>query len=228
MAGDEASVEFSRISPDGEEGYPGNLQMRVTYTLTNQNELLIRYHAVTDQPTIVNVTNHSYFNLSGNARRDILDHQLQLQSDQFLELDAELIPTGKLLNVEGTPFDFRRGRKVRSGLLSAHNQNQLVGRGYDHPFLLKNNGSEPPIVLSEEISGRRLRITTDDPYVVLYTGNSLPESIVLNGAMCTRYLGLCLETQGAPDAINHPHFPSIILEHDQVYSKQTTYAFSTF
>lgn len=222
---DSLRLEFSYLSKDGEEGYPGNLQMKVTYTLTNENELVITYEGVSDQPTVLNVTNHSYFNLSGNLKRDILQHTLRLKSDQFLELNEELIPTGEILPVEGTVFDFRNGRKIVDGTETTDPQNVLVGNGYDHPFLLAENGNKE-IQLYDEESGRGLVIETDQPAVVLYTGNMLGEDFSVRGVPSRNHLGLCLETQGPPDSPNHPHFPTSILEKGEKYKSVTKYKFS--
>lgn len=218
------SVQFTRVSVDGEEGYPGNLEIKVKYTLTNNNELLITYEGQTDQTTLLNVTNHTYFNLSGNCKQDILQHQLQLKSSQFVELNLELVPTGETLSVTETPFDFRGGRKIIDGANSVHPQNQLAGEGYDHPFLLdENNQSE--IILTEEISGRKLVIETDQPCVVLYTGTQLQNDFTIGDVSSRKYLGLCLEAQGVPDAINHSNFPSVVLEKGQKYFSKTKYTF---
>ncbi|OIJ17040.1 galactose mutarotase [Anaerobacillus alkalilacustris] len=220
----EGSVIFTYLSKDSEEGYPGNLEVKVTYTLSEDNAFTITYEGETDKTTIVNLTNHTYFNLSGNAKRDILNHQLQLKSDQFIELNDELLPTGEHLPVEGTPFDFREGRKIVDGSYSSHPQNQLAGEGYDHPFLLNENNKEEIILIDEE-SGRRLVIETDQPCVVLYTGTQLQDHFKIGQTESRKYLGLCLETQGVPDAINHPHFPSIVLEKGEKYFSQTKYSF---
>src|SRR5690606_37905305 len=136
---DEVSVEFTYVSKDGEEGYPGNLEMKVTYTLNNENEFTIQYDGVSDETTLLNVTNHSYFNLSGNLQRDILDHTLTLKSYHYLELKDDLMPSGKLIDVSGTTFDFREGRTIRSGVESDYYQHAVAGGGYDHPFALHTN-----------------------------------------------------------------------------------------
>ncbi|WP_078550749.1 aldose epimerase family protein [Litchfieldia alkalitelluris] len=222
---DEVGVEFYYTSPDGEEGYPGNLTLKVVYTLNNENELLISYHGKTDKTTLVNLTNHTYFNLSGNGKRNIADHQLTMKSNQFIELNQELIPTGELIDVEGTPFDFRSGRKIRDGIESTYEQNILVGNGYDHPFLLASNHAEE-IILEDEESGRKLTIETDEPSVVLYTGNMLEGSYDTPNGSSSRNYGLCLETQGPPDSIHQPHFSSCVLEPGQEYNTKTKFKFS--
>ncbi|MCM3717747.1 aldose epimerase family protein [Fictibacillus phosphorivorans] len=220
----EVSIVYNYLSPDGEEGYPGNLDMKVKYTLTNANEFLISYEAISDKKTLINVTNHSYFNLSGNLKRDILEHDLTLKSDSFLELDNELIPTGEILSVEGTPFDFREGRYIKDGVESEHPQNVLAGNGYDHPFLLAEKENKE-MVLKDEESGRQLTVETDQPSVVLYTGTQLESNFTIRGVKARKYLGLCLETQGLPDSIHHSHFPSNILDKDEVFRSTTKYVF---
>lgn len=221
----ETSVVYTYLSSDGEEGYPGNLEMKVTYTLSNSNEFTIFYEAVSDKKTLLNVTNHSYFNLSGDLKWDILEHELTLKSESFLELDKELIPTGDILSVKGTPFDFKEGRCIKDGVNSAHVQNILAGNGYDHPFLLSENHNQE-IVLKDDESGRMLTIETDQPAVVLYTGTQMASDFDIRGVKSRKYLGLCLETQGLPDSIHHPHFPSNILDKDEVFRSATKYIFN--
>ncbi|MDN3017117.1 galactose mutarotase [Paenibacillus sp. BSR1-1] len=220
----EEGVRFSYLSPDGEEGYPGNLHIQVTYTLNNNNEFTIHYSAQTDKKTLLTVTNHAYFNLSGSLKRDIVNHTLTIKSDQFLELDQEFIPTGILVDVKNTPFDFTSERIIETGIASDDPQNVLVGNGYDHPFLLNTN-HDNEIVLKDPDSGRVLTIETDEAGVVVYSGNSLKTEGEFRGTPSGKHLGICLETQGMPDAIHHPHFPSIILDKEQQYSSKTVYKF---
>ncbi|WP_000862495.1 aldose epimerase family protein [Bacillus mycoides] len=220
----ETGIEFTYISPTGEEGYPGTVHVKVMYTLNNENEFLIRYEAQSDKTTILNVTNHTYFNLSGNVKRDVLQHTLKMNSDQFLELNEQLLPTGEILDVTGTPFDFRTGRKIKDGVYSHYYQNELVGKGYDHPFLLNSNYDQE-IILWDEESGRKLVVETDEVGVVLYTGNQLSDDFKISGVQSRKYVGLCLETQGLPDAIHHPNFPSYILNKNQLFSSSTKYTF---
>lgn len=220
-----AGIEFTYTSPDEDEGYPGKLEMKVTYLLNNQNELLISYEGISDRKTLLNPTNHSYFNLSGDLKRDILDHVLTVKSDQFLEIDDELLPTGNLIDVENTPFDFRKGRKIREGVCSSHPQNILVGNGYDHPYLLRNNHQQE-IILTDKESGRELVIETDQPSFVLYTGNQLEDDFQIRGVQSRKYLGICLETQRPPDSTHHPHFQSVVLEKGEVYHSETKYRFT--
>jgi aldose 1-epimerase len=221
---EEVGVQFSYTSPDGEEGYPGTVQVQVTYMLNNQNELVISYNAHSDKSTLLNLTNHTYFNLSGNIKRDILNHELKIKSDQFLELNEELIPTGVFLDVANTPFDLREGKKLKDGITANHPQIELVGQGYDHPFLL-NVHHDKEIVLQDPESGRMLTVETDEVGVVVYTGNQLQEGMDIYGVPSRKYLGICLETQGLPDAIHHPHFPSWVLQSGEKYSSVTKYRF---
>lgn len=217
-------VRFSYFSPDGEEGYPGNLHILVTYTLDNQNQLNIHYEAHSDKKTLLTVTNHSYFNLSGNLKRDIQQHALKIKSDRFLELNDEFIPTGKFLEVSNTPFDFRERRVIETGITSDYHQNILVGNGYDHPFILNTN-HDTEIELKDPISGRILTMETDEVGVVLYSGNSIKAEGQFRDTPARKYLGICLETQGLPDAIHHPQFPTVVLDKDQKYSSKTIYTF---
>lgn len=222
---DGVGLRFSYRSHDGEEGYPGNLDTTVTYLLSNTNDLSITYEAMTDRKTVVNLTNHSYFNLSGQGKRLCSEHILQLKSDRFLELGQDLLPTGRIIPAENTPFDFNQGRLLQSGMKSDHPQNILVGNGYDHPLLF-TQGGENSIMLSEKESGRSLLVTTDQPCVVLYTGNKLDGPFSIAGVPAKNYLGVCLETQGLPDAIHHPDFPTVILNPEEVYYSTTKYRFS--
>lgn len=218
------ALQFSYISPDGEEGYPGEVRIKVTYTLTNENELLISYEAVSDQTTLLNVTNHSYFNLSGNLKRDVLNHTLTLKSNRFVELDEKLLPTGNVVDVSGTAFDFHEGKKIGAGVDDRHRQIAIGGGGYDHPFLL-NAHHQQEIQLFDEESGRKLTIETDQPAVVVYSSNQLIDDFLIRGVQARKHLGICLETQGVPDAIHHPGFPSIVLEKGKKYTSQTNYTF---
>ncbi|MET3196468.1 aldose epimerase family protein [Bacillus sp. OAE603] len=222
---DSISLQFTYLSPDGEEGFPGNVNMSVIYTLNNKNELILSYEGHSDQKTLLNITNHTYFNLSGNLKTDILDHSLKIKSTRFLELNHELIPTGETLSVENTPFDFRSGRKIKDGVSSTHPQNILAGNGYDHPFIL-DKSEKNQVILCDASSGRKLMIETDQPAVVLYTGTQLSEDYSIRGVKSRKYIGLCLETQGFPDSIHHSNFPSNIIEKDEIYRATTKLSFS--
>jgi len=221
---DAVGVQFNYLSPDGEEGYPGNVNVKVTYTLNRLNELIITYDAVTDKRTPFVVTNHSYFNLSGNLKRDVLNHTLKLKSDKFLELDQEFIPTGTVLDVSSSPFDFTQERSIKTGAVSNHLQNILVGQGYDHPFILSCNHDEE-IVLKDPENGRTLIVETDEVGVVVYSGNSLGSEGYIRSVPSRKHLGICLETQGLPNAIHHPAFPSVLLEKGEKYLSVTKYRF---
>ncbi|WP_050614277.1 aldose epimerase family protein [Bacillus testis] len=221
----EERIVFSRISPDGEEGYPGKVDVKVIYALNEQNQFRIIYEGVSDQTTILNLTNHSYFNLSGDAKSDVGTHFLKIDSDQFLELDHELLPTGRLLDVEGTPFDFREKRRIQDGIKEDNPQLCIAG-GYDHPFIL-NSHFNKEIVLYEPASGRKMRVETDQPAVVVYTANSLTDETVVNGQKGHKHMAICLETQGYPDAVHHPHFQSIVLTEGNSYKAETVFHFSS-
>ncbi|MFJ5621576.1 aldose epimerase family protein [Peribacillus loiseleuriae] len=221
---DEIKIKFSHLSPDGACGYPGELKVTVTYSLNNKNELLITYQGTAEKKTLLNIANHSYFNLSGDGKRTILDHELTMKSDRFLELDASLLPTGAYIDVENTTFDFRDGKKIREGVQSNHIQNQLVGGGYDHPFLLNANNQEE-ICLVDSISGRKLIVETDQPSVVLYSANMLESNFQIRGVPSQKHLGVCLETQYPPNAIHHQDLPSIVLDKNEVYQSRTRFKF---
>ncbi|MCH1625033.1 aldose epimerase family protein [Fredinandcohnia quinoae] len=222
---EKSGVEFTYVSKDGEEGYPGNLNMTVTYVLNNDNELTITATGFTDQTTLLNVTNHTYFNLSGGLRRDILQHELTMKSDQFVQLNEELLPTGRFLDVSDTPFDFRTARKIVDGTVSTDEQNILAGHGYDHPFLLNSNHDQE-IQLYDEESGRHLIVESNQPSVVVYTSNQINGGFKIGEVEARDYLGICLETQGLPDAIHHPQFPPIVLKKGEQYNWTTTYKFA--
>ncbi|MEH7381286.1 aldose epimerase family protein [Bacillus sp. JJ1533] len=223
---DEAGVEFQYVRQDGEDGYPGTVTFKVTYILNNHNELKITMSGISDKNTILNLTNHTYFNLSGNVTDDILQHELTLKSDRFLELNDELLPTGNMLEVKGTSFDFQNGRKIVEGTAADHPQNILAGNGYDHPFLLNSNQNQE-IQLSDQESGRTLIVETNQPAVVVYTSNQLEGNFEIRGVKARPYLGICLETQGLPDAINHPNFPSVEIKKGEKYYWETKYTFLT-
>lgn len=221
----EVGIEFSYCSPDGENGYPGNLTVHVTYVLTNNNQLKISYSATSDKKTLVNLTNHTYFNLSGNLKNDILSHKLQLKSNQFLELGENLLPTGEFLEVDNTPFDFRNSKAIKEAIAGNHQQIQIAGNGVDHPFLLNDHHNEE-ITLVEEQSGRKLTVETDEQSVVIYTSNMMDDSFEIRGTQARKYLGICLETQGLPDSIHFPHFSPCVLDVNEEYKTSTTYSFS--
>jgi aldose 1-epimerase len=224
----DGGLELTYLSKDGEEGYPGNLKVIVTYRLTDANELKIDYAATTDKDTVLNLTNHAYFNLKGAGNGDILGHVVTLNADRFTPVDAGLIPTGELRGVSGTPFDFRKATAV--GARIEQNDEQLkLGKGYDHNWVLNRNAPAPSLAarVEEPTSGRVLEALTDQPGVQFYTGNSLDGSIKgTDGKPYGRFSGLCLETQHFPDSPNKPGFPSTVLKPGQQFRSTTIYRFS--
>jgi aldose 1-epimerase len=217
-------VLFKHLSPDGEEGYPGNLDVRVTYTLTDDDELKIEYVAVTDKTTVVNLTNHSYFNLAGHdCGCDILSHQLQINSDTVTESDSDLIPTGKLLKVENTAFDFRKPKAIGADIKKLDN-------GYDINYVL-NKKSPAELSFTAKVvepnSGRVMELFTTEPAVQFYTGNFLNGVKGKSGAVHNKQTAFCLETQHYPDSPNQPKFPSVVLKQGETYRHLTVHKFVT-
>ena len=221
-------VQFDYTSPDGEEGYPGTLKARVTYTLTDANELIIDYRATTDRATPVNLSNHTYFNLAGEGSDTLLDHELMIDAEEMLPIDKTSVPTGKIASVAGTPFDFRMSKPVGRDI-NQTNEQLANGSGYDHTFVLnpKKGAKKPAATLYEKTSGRKLVVFTDQPGLQLYTANFLDGS--LNGKSGKPYLkrsSLCLETQHFPDSPNQQQFPNTILRPGETYQTKTIYQFS--
>jgi len=220
---DRAAVEFSYLSVDGEEGYPGNLTVKVTFTLTDDNELRIDYEAETDQPTPVNLTNHSYFNLAGHG--DVLGHQLEIAADHYTPSDRALIPTGEIAPVAGTPLDFTTPRTIGSRI----DQLRPHPNGYDHNYVLNSGGGALAFAARavEPVSGRVLEAWTTEPGVQLFTANGFDGRIVgTGGVVYPRHAGFCLETQHFPDAINQPQFPSVVLRPGTTFRSATVFRFS--
>ncbi len=225
---DETRIVLRRRSPDGEEGFPGNLDVEVAYSLPAPGTLRIDYRAVTDRPTVLNLTNHSYFNLAGEGTGDVMDHVVEVLADAYAPTDATQIPIGTLAPVAGTPFDFREPTPLGARIRQGHEQLVLAG-GYDHTFVLREPaGTRRPAASCHcPASGRRLDIATTEPALQLYSGNNLDGSLVgPSGRAYRSGDGLCFETQGFPDAPNHPDFPSTVLRPGEVFSSSTTYLFS--
>jgi len=221
-------LELTCTSPDGDQGFPGELTARVTYTLTDENELRVEYRATTTKPTPVNLSQHSYFNLTGDARRDVLNHLITLSADRYTPVDATMIPTGELASVEGTPFDLRLPTRI-GARVDVDDEQLRHGGGFDHNFVL--NRTEPGLMhaghVAEPDSGRIMEIYTTEPGVQFYSGNSLDGSIRGKGGHAYgRRCGFCLETQHFPDSPNHPGFPSTILRPGEELTSRTVFAFS--
>jgi aldose 1-epimerase len=213
------------LSPDGEEGYPGNLSTTVVYTLTNGNELKIDYAATSDRPTVINLTNHTYFNLAG--RGDILGHNLMLTAEKFTPIDETLIPTGELRSVAGTPLDFTQATPIGARIEQADEQLRLAG-GYDHNFVLDNLAGELVLAarIEEPTSGRVLEVYTTEPGIQFYSGNFLDGTITgKGGTVYHQRSGFCLETQHYPDSPNQPNFPSTVLRPGEEYRQTTIFKF---
>ena len=225
-ASEEGGLRLAYLSRDGEENYPGTLSATVIYSLSDNNELSIEYQATTDTDTLVNLTNHAYFNLTGEGT--ILDHELTLRADSFTPVSADLIPTGEISSVEATPMDFRQSRRIGSLIKEPYDQLRFTG-GYDHNFVLNDyDGSlRSAARLYEPTSGRALEVLTTQPGIQFYSGNFLDGSLVgKNVQRYQRYAGLCLEPQHFPDAPNHPNFPSTVLRAGEHYRQTTVLRFS--
>ena len=220
-------VKLSYTSADGEEGYPGRVKGDVTYTLTDANALVVDYYAVTTQATVINLTQHSYFNLAGLQANDVLAHELTIHADRYLPVNATLIPTGEIAPVEGTPFDFRTPHPIGARIDAAHEQ-IVRGGGYDHNFVVNRSGPglAPAARVVEPMTGRTLEVATMEPGLQFYTGNFLDGTLTgKGGRLYQRRGGFCLETQHYPDSPNQPAFPSTVLRPGEAYRSQTVFQF---
>lgn len=228
ISSEEVALILSYVSPDGEEGYPGTLSVEVAYRLTENNTLIVDYKANTDKTTIVNLTQHSYFNLSANFETPILDHEVQLFADYYLPVDATLIPTGEIAPVQQTPFDFTQPKLIGKEIEMENEQLQRGG-GYDHCWVLNSNNSNALAArVYHPSSGRVLQIYTDEPAIQFYTGNFLDGTLPnKKGGVYNYRSGFCLETQHYPDSPNQPNFPSVVLHPNETYRTSTKFEFLT-
>lgn len=227
------SLDLSYTSPDGEEGYPGTLEVTVTYTVTDNDAIEINYTATTDQTTVINLSNHSYFNLAGEGSGTVYDHELQLNASNFTPVDETLIPTGEIAPVAGTPFDFTTTRTIGRDIREGSSEQIIIGQGYDHNFVLdRPDGSEGSLVpvarAHDPGTGRVMEVSTTEPGVQFYTGNFLTGAFAgTSGRVYRQSDAFCLETQHFPDSPNQPEFPSTVLEPGQTFTSSTIYRFAT-
>jgi len=227
--GDGAGLKLTYLSPDGEENYPGNLNVEAMYVLNDKDELILTFKATTDKKTVLNLTHHSYFNLKGHGNGDILDHKIQFNSTQIVAIDSTSIPLGPLMEVANTPFDFRMAKTIGRDINADHEQIKNGG-GYDHAFVVDGYNEELRLscTVYEPLSGRKMEVWTTEPSVQFYTGNFLDGSITgKDGKVYQKRYGFCLETQHYPDSPNHPEYPTTVLEPGDVYQQTTIYKFLT-
>ena len=224
---DSEGITFTYTSKDGEEGYPGNLTVTVRYELSNANELSIMYTAETDKPTVLNLCNHSYFNLDGQGKGDILGHEMMINADGFTAVNATLIPTGEIRKVAGTPFDFTRPHTIGERVNDTSDEQIRFGGGYDHNFVLKGETGKMKLAASvyAPVSGRTLEVHTTEPGVQFYCGNFLNGSERGKGSVYNKRSGFCLETQHFPDSPNQPSFPSTVLKPGEKFRSETIFRF---
>jgi len=221
----ENSIVFALHSPDGDQGYPGAVDVEVKYTLTEENAVEIEYFAVPEEDTIINYTNHSYFNLNGHAAGDVLAHEMWIDADAFTRTDAASIPTGEITPVEGTPMDFRNAKLIGKEI-DADYEAVIFGAGYDHNWCLNNNGEFAKVAeLYSDVSGIRMEVYTDLPGMQVYTGNFINNELGKNGVVYQRRQGAAFETQYYPDAINHASFQSPVCKKGEMYKTKTVYKF---
>lgn len=224
--GEELALKLTYTSPDGEEGYPGTLSMEVIYTLQKDNSVKMDYKAVTDKTTVLNLTNHTYFNLTGKSGSTILNHELRLNADYFLPVDPTLIPTGEIRAVTGTPFDFIKSTKIGARITDSTDIQIKYGRGYDHAWIVNtsNDTLRLAAVLTEPTSGRTIEVLTTEPAVQFYSGNFLDNTIIgKTGITYPRNSGLCLETEHYPDSPNQSKFPTTVLKPGETYRSTTVF-----
>ncbi len=224
----DTTLELTLYSPDGEAGFPGNLDVKVVYTLTSDNALCLQYTATTDKPTVVNLTNHSYFNLSGNAANDVLNDTVQFDADAFTPIDSTFMTWGEIRPVEGTPFDFRAGKTVGQDI-EADDEQLKNGLGYDHNMVLNTGGDLSKVAcrISDPTNGIVLRVYTTEPGIQFYTGNFLDGKVKGKGGIAyPRRSAICVETQHYPDSPNQPNYPSVVLRPGETYSSTCIYKFS--
>ena len=219
---------LSLASPDGEEQFPGNVEAKVIYTLTDENAIAIDYEATTDAPTVINMTNHSYFNLSGNPASCAMDHVLYIASESVTPIDSTFLPTGEITSVEGTPFDFRTPKAISKDVTNFDNEQIKFGKGFDHNWVLSTNGDVKKVAakLTSPESGITLEVYTDEPGVQLYTGNFLDGTVTgKKGIVYNQRASVCLETQHYPDSPNKAHWPSVVLKPGETYRSHCIFKF---